>query len=70
VASSAALVHVWPTTVAHPIDHARKPVVRAAHGHDAFLRDARAAVAGKLDGPAAAASPLCAELLTRIVTTL
>ncbi len=67
VASSAALVHAWPTTIGHPIDHAGRPVVYASRGRETFLRDARAAVAGKLAMPASSVAQLSAELLTRLI---
>lgn len=67
VASSAALVHAWPTVHDHPIEHAGRPVVHPCGGRDAFLRDARAALAGKLLMPAPSAPPLTSDLLARLI---
>ncbi len=66
IAACAALVHVWPTTSAHPIHHASRPVVNATRGREPFLRDARAAVAGKLAMVPPSPSPLTARQLAML----
>ncbi len=67
VAASAALVHVFPMSCAHPIAHQGRPVVYATGGRETFLRDARAAVAGKLASGLHSAPVLTAELLQRLL---
>ncbi|MGB7159557.1 MAG: hypothetical protein WBD40_15935, partial [Tepidisphaeraceae bacterium] len=70
VSCASALVHVWPTTCAHPIDHQGLPVVRASAGRERFLRDAKLAVVGKFDIGCPPASPLSAELLSAVTKHL
>jgi hypothetical protein len=67
LASAGALVHVWPTAGAHPIDRAGRPVIRPMQGREAFLRDARAAAAGKLAGHQDLAPAVSAELISRLI---
>lgn len=67
VASSSALIHAWPTTCGHPIDHAGRPVVYGSRGRDAFLRDARSAIAGKLPAPAPSATTLTPAFLAQLI---
>lgn len=67
IAGCAALVHVWPTTSAHPIHHAARPVVNATRGREPFLRDARAAVAGRLAMVPPSQAPLTARQLAMLI---
>ena len=60
VASATALLHVWPSEFAHPIEAMGKAVLRVARRRDAFSRNARAALAGKLSKPATTSDPLTA----------
>jgi hypothetical protein len=49
IGESAALVHVWPTGMSHPIDALCMPVVRRTLPRaETFLRDAQAAIRGHL----------------------
>jgi hypothetical protein len=54
-----ALVHVWPSPSAHPIDALGRPVLRrTAQRREAFLRDARRMIdAGQISSSPAPASP-------------
>ena len=61
VASARALVRVWPTKDAHPIESFGKPVIRADHRRETFIRDARLALTGKLAVAVQSAPPLNAE---------
>jgi len=70
VASSAALVHVVPTACDHPIAHQNRPVVYASRGRDGFLRDARAAAAGKLAVSHPPAAALSASFLAGVLATV
>ncbi|HEV2294540.1 MAG TPA: hypothetical protein VGR35_11850 [Tepidisphaeraceae bacterium] len=68
IASAAALVHVSPITGGHPIHHAGRPVVCPSSGRDRFLRDARAALAGKLPLVRPLMPALTPALLARLVS--
>jgi hypothetical protein len=71
VSSAQALVHVWPTSYAHPIEAIGRPIVRFAGHRDAFLRDARQARAGKLGtGKASTIEPLCAATVVRALAAV
>ena len=67
IATSTALVHVLPTACVHPIAHQGRPVVYATHGRESFLRDARAAAAGKLAIQPNPAPTLTADFLRRLL---
>jgi hypothetical protein len=64
---AAALVHVWPTDSAHPIDACGRPIVRPATTRDSFLHDARTAIAGRGIAPRSAGPALSAELLAELL---
>ncbi|HET6249088.1 MAG TPA: hypothetical protein VFE47_15440 [Tepidisphaeraceae bacterium] len=49
VTSATALVHAWPMPHMHPIDATGKPVVRANRRREAFIRDAKLALHGRLE---------------------
>ena len=67
IAASAALVHVLPTACSHPIADQGRPVVYATHGRESFLRDARAATAGRLPIQPNPTPPLTADFLKRLL---
>jgi hypothetical protein len=67
IAASAALVHVLPTACGHPIAQQGRPVVYATHGREAFLRDARAAAAGRLAIQPSPTPQLTADFLRRLL---
>ena len=50
VATSAALVHLWPWQSGHAVESMGRPIVRSRHLHE-FLGDARAAINGMLARP-------------------
>jgi hypothetical protein len=73
VNEAAAVVHVWPNSFPHPIDALDVPIVRrTGRRFDAFVRDARAALAGrqpavKLRNPAVM---LSFDMIRRIVANV
>ena len=70
VAASAALVHVLPTTCCHPIGFQNRPVVYASRGREAFLREARAAAAGKLQVQRCSTPALSASFLADVLNAI
>lgn len=68
VSTSAALVHAWPTNLAHPIDAIGLPVIRCSgKDRNTFLRDARSAHQGRLPAPSRSVPVLDAQLLLAIL---
>lgn len=67
--SAAALVHVWPTPLSHPVDSVGIPIIRASgqRSTGAFLRDAQSALRGTLPEAPINVPPLSAELIHRII---
>lgn len=63
-----ALVHVWPSTHARPIESLGRPVLRPGPaGRDAFLRDVRAALAGHVRPPHPTAEAISAAAVLRLL---
>lgn len=59
ISNSAALIHIWPSGLAHPIDTAGPPVIRlASRGLAGLIADARLALAGRLKPAPPAADSL------------
>lgn len=68
IESSTALIHAWPTNLAHPIDSIPLPsVTRGAGTKDAFLQAARAALIGRLAPSPRRQQPISAELIGGIL---
>ncbi|MGE5607751.1 MAG: hypothetical protein ACM359_00710 [Bacillota bacterium] len=66
-AGACGLIHVWPTTQAHPIDALRRPVLRSYSTlRSAFLQSARRLLTSPVE-PSAAANPLTAELIVSLL---
>ena len=71
IAQSTAVVHVWPSTLAHPIDAIQKPVVRRRdHKAQNFLSDAKSALAGNLPRAQSTTTALSADLIHHIISSL
>jgi hypothetical protein len=70
IASSSALVHVWPRKGTHPVEFTGRPVVRrTANKKETFLRDARLALAGHTTPPRdhEPALPISAEVVAELL---
>jgi len=67
VNDASAIVHAWPTDTIHPIDICGRPVLRPRTTRDAFLHEARTAVAGRGIVPRSAGPALSAELLVQLI---
>ena len=68
LSSSTALIHVWPTSLTHPVDACGLPVIRAAGRKcDAFISDARSALAGKLVASKPQIPPLSIDPILQVL---
>jgi hypothetical protein len=71
LSESAAVVHAWPSTLAHPIDAINRPIVRRRdHKPQTFIRDAQSAITGKLALSTSKIPALSSNLIAPLISSL